>query len=306
MHLLTFILIATTLVSNSVSETVTTSQDGIDVQVTINPTKIIVGDSVNLYIQATTEFGTTLSLENTSSFGSFTVVDSHNLLDIPTNNSRQWNWSMKLDTFDAATTSLSGMVLNWTKVSGDSGSITIEAVPIEIISVAGDTLNDMTIRDIKGSVDIMEKSWWGTAAGIGIVATLILIATIRYRKRKIPARSPYEQAISALAALKVSNAEVQQFYISLSDVLRRYIEGRFNIAATGQTTREFLNAAKQNPHLEHSDRTSLGSFLVAADLVKFALHEPSSEVTCDAIVQAELFIQETSEERNSEKVEVAA
>ena len=107
--------------------------------------------------------------------------------------------------------------------------------------------------------------------------------------------SPNEQAMYAIRELKNTPLEVHSFYTSLSDIVRHYLEGQFNIAATGQTTREFLNAAKKNPHLEQTDREALGSFLVAADLVKFARHEPGSNVNNEAIHRAEIFIHETAE-----------
>ena len=98
-----------------------------------------------------------------------------------------------------------------------------------------------------------------------------------------------------IKSLKEQTLDVQPFYTMLSDIVRQYLVGQFKISATGQTTREFLNAAKQNPHLEHSDRASLGSFLVAADLVKFAQYNPSSTAAKDAIHLAEVFITNTQE-----------
>ena len=306
MKLITYILIAVTICTIAKGETIHTSQDGIDVRITVSPTNIVVGDPVDLLINASTNLGTTLVLENETAFESFTIVDQRHLLDIPTKNGREWTWSMKLDTFDASTTSLSGIVINWSKTDGERGSIVIDPIPIEIKSVAGDSLNDMTLRDIKGAVPLFTKSW--LLVIVSVVVTLGVVVSLAFRlvKKNKPILTPYEKAIRDIAKLKESNSDVQSFYTTLSDIVRHYLEGRFHISATGQTTREFLIAAKQNPHLEHSDRESLGSFLVAADLVKFARHEPSGKAMADAIQQAEIFVNETVQESSQDKVEVAA
>jgi hypothetical protein len=295
MKLFANILLLTTLCSSAFAETIRTSQDGVDVQATLSPTSFTVGDIVELRIEATAAEGTTLSIEDDGGFGSFTVVDSKTLLDIPSAAGRKWTWSMQLDTFDAAAKELSGIAIDWTLNSGENGSIILASIPIEIESVAGDSLATMSIRDIKGPVALFTKNV--TFAIIASAITILALCFLLYRffKGSKPAMSPNEQAMHAIQELKASTLEVHTFYTSLSDIVRHYLEGQFHIAATGQTTREFLNAAKQNPHLEQTDRESLGSFLVAADLVKFARHEPGSNVNDEAIQRAESFIQETAE-----------
>lgn len=295
MHFLPILTITFILCSNAFAETVRVTQNDINVQVSLSPTTITVGDPVQLQIEATSPNGTTLLLENDTSYGSFTVVQSRNLLDIPSNDGRLWNWTIQLDTFDSTTTFFDGLKINWTNQAGENGSITFDPIPVVIHSVAGDSLNDMVLRDIKGAVPLITKNWALPIVGgvlfLGILSWFYLLVT----KRREPKRSPHEQAMHDITTLRGSNLEVQQFYTSLSDIVRHYLEGQFRITATGQTTREFLNAAKKNTHLEQSDRESLGSFLVAADLVKFARYEPGSKVNDDAIHLAEVFIQETAE-----------
>ncbi len=295
MKLFANILLLTTLCSSAFAETIHISQDGIEVMATLSPTSFTVGDSVELRIEATTAEGTTLSMENVRSFGSFTVVDSKTLLDIPSEIGRTWTWSMQLDTFDASATSISDIVIDWARGSGENGAITLDSIPIEIKSVAGDSLANMTIRDIKAPVALFTKNVTFAIAASVVIALALCLLIYRFFKGNSPSMSPNEQAMYAIRELKNTPLEVHSFYTSLSDIVRHYLEGQFNIAATGQTTREFLNAAKKNPHLEQTDREALGSFLVAADLVKFARHEPGSNVNNEAIHRAEIFIHETAE-----------
>lgn len=295
MHVLFSIVLAAACCANMFGETIRTSQDGIEVEVTLSPTTFTVGDSLELTVRAITDAETVLSFENDGTFDSFTVVESHDLLDIPSDTGRLWTWSMQLDTFDANAEMLRGIELHWSNELGRTGVISIAPIPVIVTSVAGDALKDMDLRAIKPSVPLYAKSWVLSILLVCVCVTFFGWVTLAVLRRNKPVLSAYDQAMLDINTLKEQTLATQPFYTSLSDIVRQYLEGQFNISATGQTTREFLNAAKQNPHLEHSDRELLGSFLVAADLVKFAQHEPNSTGKDDAIDLAEVFIKDTQE-----------
>ncbi len=65
---------------------------------------------------------------------------------------------------------------------------------------------------------------------------------------------------------------IKQYYSELSDILRNYIENRFNILAMESTTDEINLDLKDI--LESNDRDLLNEFLSTADLVKFAKGTP--------------------------------
>ena len=60
------------------------------------------------------------------------------------------------------------------------------------------------------------------------------------------------------------------FVITVSDVLRRYIEAAFSIRAPERTTEEFLEEASQHEDLKGDFADRLDEFLSIVDLVKFA------------------------------------
>ncbi len=290
------ILLLACMCTTASAETVRLSEGDLDVAVTLTPTQITVGDPVSLQIEASAPAGFALSLPSEDRYGEFTVVKSQQLLDIPTKEGRSWTWAMELDTFDAQTTSFDGIDINWTSSTGKTGTLSIAPIVVSVQSVAGEALQSMSIRDIKGAVPLLSNSSLLAFIASGVTGIALFVLLVRFYKGNKPLLSPHEKAIRAIAELKHSNLDAQPFYTTLSDIVRHYLEGRFHIPATGQTTREFLNDAKQNSRLEHCDRESLGTFLVAADLVKFARHEPTENVNDEAIHQAEVFIVETSEE----------
>ncbi|MFA5260434.1 MAG: hypothetical protein WC450_04325 [Candidatus Omnitrophota bacterium] len=85
---------------------------------------------------------------------------------------------------------------------------------------------------------------------------------------------PWEVALQRLKALKergLSGGEdVKNFYTELSDILRRYMEGRFHIPAPEMTSEEFLAHLKTTPVLNAQHKLSLQDFLNCCDMVKFA------------------------------------
>ncbi|MBC8202876.1 MAG: hypothetical protein H8E91_03515 [Planctomycetes bacterium] len=303
--ILTLLISISSVSVQAVGDPLRIEQDGVTITVTYEPTQCTVGDLINVHVHAQTDGTKQLTLDDEHAFGSFNVVGSQHVLDIPTASGREWDWSVQLDTFDASATEISGITLSWSDVHNNSGSISIGPLPIEIKSVAGASLEEMSLRDIKPPLPLLTKSWWFVAVLVGMGFLILFIAARFLRKKQIPISS-HAQAMLDLQSLREANLDVLPFYTELSDIVRKYLEGRFNIKATGQTTREFLVASKNSPHLEGSDRQALSAFLVSADLVKFARLEPSHDVCDKAITQAEQFVSTTAPAPSEETMEVAA
>ena len=282
-----------------------TTQDGVVIDVTVEPTTFTVGDSISLQIHAVAQKNIQLSILHDDAFGSFVVTDEATLLDVPVEGGRQWVWAYQLDTFDASTTSIPDINLHWTDAKGQTGTIAIDPLPVQVATVAGDALQEMELRDLKGTLPLFSKTgfWPFLILGGILLAGLVWVTRVIFMKPK-RSLSPYAKAMFALQTLGRSDQDVQTFYTSMTNIVRTYIEDRFQISAHGRTTREFLIAEKENPRLEHSDRQALADFLVAADLVKFARHEPHSNSWSDAIQSAEQFISNTMGSQNPQLQEV--
>ncbi len=295
------------LCSTNIDGTVHTTQDGIHVNATLEPTSFTVGDTVRLRIEAVAQDGVQLSLRHHDDFGSFIVTDVSTLLDVPIPEGRQWVWSMQLDTFDASVTAIQDIAIDWTGAEGNSGMISIEPIPVTVTSIAGNALQEMELRDIKSTVPLFSKiGWWPAVAISGIALVLIALAVRFFFPRQKSLLSSHEKAMQALQSLQGSDHDVQTFYTTLSTIVRTYIEERFQISAHGKTTREFLIAEKENPRLEHCDRKALADFLVAADLVKFARYAPKATMWNEAIHSAKQFVSNTIPSTEPTRSEVAA
>lgn len=85
------------------------------------------------------------------------------------------------------------------------------------------------------------------------------------------------------------------FFVQLSDIVRRYLEDRFQLRAPEKTTEEFLEVAGGSPDLTAEHRGFLHQFLGYADRVKFARHLPKAEHVDEALAAAEHFLIQTKD-----------
>ncbi len=90
--------------------------------------------------------------------------------------------------------------------------------------------------------------------------------------------NPLERALEAFGQLQSKElpdkGEFQEYYVELTNILRHYIEGGYEIRAPEQTTEEFLHSLQNHSTFPDSTRDQLSRFMSSADRVKFACHQP--------------------------------
>jgi hypothetical protein len=183
-------------------------------------------------------------------------------------------------------------------VSGGAGGeeiVSTSPFAIEVASVGADESGD--IRDIRGPLGIPLSPLRMALLLLLplLLAALLFVVARRLRSRKKDVQRPalgplarpaHEVALEALAALqasrKLERGEVKEFHIEASDILRRYVEARFHVAALEMTTVEVLaglEAARCDPRF----RDGLSAFLEQCDLVKFAKVRPPTDASSQLI-----------------------
>ncbi len=108
----------------------------------------------------------------------------------------------------------------------------------------------------------------------------------------IPGPPAHVVALNRLQELRARHSKLTAYQVALecSDILRRYIEARFQSPIRYQTTREFLGAAHASGELNTESRVELGKFLEFFDGIKFAQEIAAPERTAGAIDDAERFV----------------
>ena len=182
----------------------------------------------------------------------------------------------------------------------ESSRVSTEPVGLVVESVLDDP-QTAELRDITEPVDIPVPWWWWVAIGLGLAAALAGMAWwwkrrkgARSVERQVPA---HEAALAALEALLAENllarGGCKPFYLRLSDIVRRYVEERFGLPASEQTTEEFLAAMSAAPVIRTDHRTLLRGFLQEADMVKFAEFVPAADEVGGAVEAAKRLIEQT-------------
>jgi len=131
------------------------------------------------------------------------------------------------------------------------------------------------IHDIRGPKFVMP--WWLIPAAVGAVLLLALLGWALWRwwrgRRRPRVLLPFEVALQRLEDIRplMEPNTAREFSTAVSDIVRGYIELRFDVTATHLTTEEFLRDLLGSANaslLQH--RALLSEFLHQCDLVKFA------------------------------------
>jgi hypothetical protein len=156
------------------------------------------------------------------------------------------------------------------------------------------------IRDIRGPKAV-PGSWLLPAllGGILLLAVAaIVVWRLRRRARQAPALSLGEQTLRRLEAIRplMLPATARAFGIEASEIVRTYIEKRFDVVATQRTTEEFLQGLLQTSSDSlTSHRPLLADFLQQCDFVKFAGVSLTSQDMEALFQSARAFVLETGQ-----------
>jgi hypothetical protein len=164
------------------------------------------------------------------------------------------------------------------------------------------------VKDIAPPVPLVRRGlppWvWIIAsglAGVGLLAGGWWWYRCRQRAAAVPLvqRPAHMLALAALEHLQrqdlMGQERIEEFYVRVSTILRRYIELRFGLRAPEQTTEEFLVSALATGGLIVAHRDLLEAFLQHCDLVKFARHRPTPSAMEETFESAKTFVEHTAD-----------
>lgn len=276
------------------------------VRASIDSTRMLIGDQVNLVFEL--EVGANEQVE----FPIFkdTLVKNLEVLSVSPVDSQPTGAGIKkliqrvlVTSFDTGFYIIpSFYFFNTTKQE----SLRSEALPLEVLTLEVDTAQG--IADIKPPYEV-PLTFWDILpyilvalllAGIGLGIWYIL----KRKKEKVlpearpkPAEPAHVWALrelDKLAAQKIwQQGKVKLFHSRVSEILRGYIEFRYEIPALEQTTTEIIDSFLA---IQFSDKDLLANLhqsMEISDLVKFAKWEPLPEENEKAIEMAYEFVYKT-------------
>lgn len=221
-----------------------------------------------------------------------------------------WHITQKINltSFDAGEFALPPLIFNYRNTKTGSGG-SIRSAPVTITVREPDIDTTAEIKDIAPPVDLPLTLWERLRPYVFALAALLLLALLWWwwKKRskrqttteirpQTPPQPPYEVALNRLKMLEQAKywqlGQEKLYYSELTDILRQYIEGRYQIQAPEMTTDETISAFR-NIAIEGSVLEKLHKLLELADLVKFAKAKPLVEQHLQAFTDADFFIRAT-------------
>jgi len=169
---------------------------------------------------------------------------------------------------------------------GKEVDISSPPVNIEIKSILND--NDPALKDLKKQAEMPEPRHWILWAILALAAFILgaIVWHCRQRRRRQPVSLSPAQAKDLLDLAEADlrdllargfpdNGMVKQFYVLLSDIIKRILELSHRIHAAEQTTSEIMDSLRGRPDLGSDAMEITESFLLRCDVVKFAKYVPS-------------------------------
>lgn len=292
----------------------TAERGPITVHLDIDKTELTIADRLNLTLTALIDEDYEVKLpgfgEKLEQFG---IKDYHTSQpELTENNRTRISRSYVLEPFLSGEYTIPAMKISFQKKNTADAplhEIETEALTVHVSSLLPENFEKMTLHDIRPPRSLPRSNTiWFWAGGLllfflgsGITGFLIIrkknLGKDRTMIRKIPA---HEQAFGELQALVaedlVEKGKIKEFYQKISDILRRYIENRFNLRAPEQTTEEFLSQIRTKNDFDDAHKTLLKNFLTHCDLVKFARHQPETEDIQKTFDSCKAFILGTQQE----------
>ena len=187
------------------------------------------------------------------------------------------------------------------RLSTSGQNFTVGLVPVDTTAA---------LRPIADRQDVDYKPIPWLMYGFFAAVLLALLAFLFYRyywskrpkkiqvetARPVPAKPSDEHAMDRLKELEArklwQKEEVKAYYVELTDILREYVEGRFQEPALESTTVEILERLRHR-EIPGINRESLANTLRLADMVKFAKARPLPDQHQRALTEAYAFVEAT-------------
>jgi hypothetical protein len=190
-------------------------------------------------------------------------------------------------------------------------SIPTQALSLQVHGMKIDTQKGPTDIKVPYEAPITLKEIIPYILGIILIGALIFFGFYYFQRKRRneplfgrqekPKEPPHVIALRELDRVRGQKLwqqeKIKQYYSEISDILRNYIQERFDISALEQTSAETLAVFKK--HRDLADEKSvdqLQQILSLADLVKFAKYEPQPEDNNMTLLNAYFFVNQTKKE----------
>jgi hypothetical protein len=267
------------------------SQMDVSVKATINRDKIMIGEPVELKLEAKMPAGSDAKWFPVDSLQHFEFVDKGKIDTISTADTRTYRQTLIITSFDSGRWAVPSLAFT----IGNKDYLT-DSLPVSVAYSNFDPKQDY--HDIKDIIEIenaaIEYINW-IVLGLAALSLLAIIYFLRKKglaqkpvviKRPVSKLSPLQEALQAIDELQKRGytelTRTKVFHTELNDIFRLYLYRKTNIATMEKTSGELMLQLKQF-NLPSDEFTILAQVLRLNDAVKFAKYQPAANENQQAI-----------------------
>lgn len=265
---------------------------GATVKAVTNERKIVIGDQVRLFLEvkpaAKSDKIKWAQLPDT--LHGLEIVEKGKIDTVTEGNSFSLKQRLLVTGFDSGKYYIPSFKFQ-ISANGQVQEYATDSIPIEVQTIAVDTTKAFKpIKDIEEVKFSIWEYWKEILAAILLVGFIafFIFYFIKNRKTAIPSKAEkappekaHEKALRLLSELKekqyMQQGRSKEYFTEISDIVRTYLEERYNITAMEQTTDELLSLLKKqtdNKAELRKVRPELKLILRTSDLAKFAKANP--------------------------------
>lgn len=243
---------------------------------------IRIGDYIQYKITIPSE-KSTIALK-TKDFSPFDLISKSQK---QTKNKKYIEYILKLSIYETGPQTIPE--IKFTRIENKKESeITIPSKKIIVNSVLKNDKKNATIKDIKSTVSVKEKTYLILYVLIGILIVIIFYIIIKKQrkkkkkeiivvKKKLPAHEIAYKKLSELINKElIKKGKVKEYAFMLSEVIREFIGNRYEFDSIELTSDELLKHIKQEPKFNREYLTIINNFLEDSDIIKFSKVEATN------------------------------
>jgi hypothetical protein len=274
-----------------------------DATVEVSPRKVTVGDPVEVVINTGVPPGASVVWPSAEDFAPAELI-KRDTLEFRTD--RQ-SLKFTISLFQIGKVELPRLKLLFNNSSG-ADTTWVEPGSIEVTSVLDPRDTTADIRDIKPPVRLA-WTFRDIMPYIMVVVILVILGVVgyilwrRWRKAKglepefkLPPPPPEVTAMRKLEELRIKklwqSGFIKEYHSELSEIIKEYIGGRYQINALEMTTSDLLDLRSQWP-VEDEPYRWVRRILITADLVKFARFKPDPHENDKCLESAFTVVEQT-------------
>jgi len=269
----------------------------------LDPRQIVVGDQARLFIEVHSDpaAGRLQWAAIPDTFNGLEIVERGRIDTVKQGGATVYKQRLIITGFDSGVFRVPAFVFPIVPNTGDAYTVQTDSFDLLVQTVAVDTTK--AFKPIKGIMYVkpswLDYIWYIIGAVVFLVLVVaVLIYFLRHKKAAPPPPAgPVEtlqdhtlRLLTELDAKQLwQKKQVKEYYVGLTDIVRNYIEARFQTTAMELTTDELLYKVQLHRELQPY-HDALADILHTADLAKFAKAEPLPQEHTNAMDKARRFV----------------